>query len=67
MTNGNYAVTNSKNLPGDAVRKLLSVLKSWHSLLKENYKGNGNAAFQSEQNDIFLQHSHLNNFIATLS
>lgn len=55
MTNGNYAVTNSKNLPGDAVRELLSVLKPWHPLLKENCEGNSNAAFQSEQNDTFLQ------------
>ena len=56
MTNGNYAVTNSKNLPADAVRELLSVLKSWHSLLKEHCNGNGNAAFQLEQNETFLQH-----------
>jgi len=56
MTNGNYAVTNSKNLPGDAVRELLSVLRSRHSGLQENYGVNCNAAFQSEQNDTFLQH-----------
>lgn len=36
MTNGNYAVTNSKNLLGDALRELLPLLDSWHSLIKEN-------------------------------
>lgn len=50
MTNGNYALTNSKNLLCDAVRELLSAQKSWHALYNEKCEGNGNAAFPFEKN-----------------
>jgi len=49
MTNGNYALTNSKNLFCDAVRELLSAQKSWHALYNEKCEGNGNAAFPLER------------------
>lgn len=64
MTNGNYAVTNNRNLPCEAIRELLQVQKPWHIHTK-NHEGNGNAAFQSKKRCISIAR-HLN-FTATLS